>query len=80
MLRISLTATFLSLSALGWALWQGERLKSERDMLKLQLNSCTARQLNRDEDQASDEEIDSLSNDDLRTAPLEWLLPAPADR
>lgn len=45
------------------------------DNLTMQLAGCRARAENLTEDKESDDAIDNLTDDDLRTAPDGWMLP-----
>lgn len=49
------------------------------DSLTMQLAGCTARASNIIEDKESDNAIDNLTDDDLRTVPDGWMRPAAPD-
>lgn len=51
-------------------------LKDQLAVSGIKVEGCNARLSNILEDQQSDQEIDNLSDDDLRNAPDSWMLPA----
>lgn len=52
---------------------------AQLETTRLELGACGARLSNLLEDVRSDNEIDQLTDDDLRNVPDHWLLMAPAD-
>lgn len=50
-------------------------LTARNERLSASLTTCTARATNLIEDKESDDAIDNLSNDDLRSVPDGWLVP-----
>ena len=59
-----------------WALKRSNALlASENAALTLELTGCEARAANVAEDKESDDEIDNIPDDGLRSVPDRWLLP-----
>ena len=68
--------------SIGVNVYQGSRidtLKSEATVKQVELAACGSRLANLVEDIQSDNGIDALSDDDLRSVPDNWLQPGTTD-
>lgn len=70
-------AIMLALSSIGnvWLMRANGKLELENVRLGNKLKTCVARRDNLLEDAESDNEVDTLTDDELRNVPDGWLLP-----
>ncbi|MGI3168380.1 hypothetical protein ACRARG_04460 [Pseudooceanicola sp. C21-150M6] len=67
----------LAVATAGYLAWRNAALRAENETLTIRVNGCSARLSNIIKDRVSDEEIDRIPDDGLRSVPPSWLLPSP---